>query len=70
MGLHVSFKVILRPTVSRQSVLVSSCHPGPATNFSFTSLENILTFEGLLLCGALPDERTGLKFTRTIATES
>jgi hypothetical protein len=33
---HKSFKVTLRPPISRQSVLVSGAHLGSATNFSIS----------------------------------
>jgi hypothetical protein len=48
---------MLRPTVSRQSVLVSSNHLGRKTRFSFCQ-----TVAGLLMWGALSEERAGLPF--------
>jgi hypothetical protein len=45
-----------------QFVLVSGLHPGPATNYSFASLEIILIFAVLSIWCALSDERVGLEF--------
>jgi hypothetical protein len=55
----VKQEVLGRPV--GQSVLVSRLHPGPETNFSFTSVENIFRhFPVFLLWDALSDERTDL----------
>jgi hypothetical protein len=43
-----------------QSVLVSGTHLGPATNFSPSLFNYFQTVAGLLMWGALSDERTGL----------
>jgi hypothetical protein len=59
---HVQFQVqvILRPTVSRPSVLVPGYRLGPATNFSFSLWKLSTDICGFLVWGALSDEITGL----------
>jgi hypothetical protein len=42
-----------------QSVLVSGTHMGPATNFSHSFFNLFYTVTGLLMWGALSDERSG-----------
>jgi hypothetical protein len=53
-----------------QSVLVSGTHLGPATNFSPSIFDYVLIIAGLLMWGALSDERTDLQCHYTSSISS
>jgi hypothetical protein len=62
-SLYVEVKLTLRPTVSR-SVCLGVKHPSGAQNQIFFSFSFCCqAVAGLLMWGALSDERTGLSFT-------
>jgi hypothetical protein len=65
--LKLKLKLIYDRLSVGQSVLVSGAHLGRVTNFSF-SLKFPLDNYGFVICSALSDESTGLKFTYTIAS--
>jgi hypothetical protein len=58
LSLRVKVKVMLRPTVSRQVSLAIKHHLGLRPNFYYCQ-----TVAGLLIWGAVSDERTSLSFT-------
>jgi thiamine transporter ThiT len=53
LGTGFKVKVMLRQTINRQSVLVSGAHLGSMTRYL------LLSVAGLLMWGALSDDRTG-----------
>jgi hypothetical protein len=53
--LELKLKLKLKLNYDRRAVLVSGSHPEPITRFFFCS-----TIAGVLLWGALSDERMGL----------
>jgi hypothetical protein len=46
-----------------QSILVSGTHLGPVANFSHSLFDFFFTLSGLLMWGALSDEKSGLYFS-------
>jgi hypothetical protein len=58
---ETKFKLIYDRQSVGQSVLVSGTHLGPATNFSYFRF--FFTVSGLLMWGALSDEKSGQYFS-------